>query len=881
MPHETGLIMTIVAGLVLAFVLGAIANRLKLPPLVGYLIAGVLVGPHTPGFVADVDLAPQLAEIGVILLMFGVGLHFSLRDLLSVRAVAIPGAIVQIGAATLLGLGLALLMGWSVGGGLVFGLALSVASTVVLLKALQDRRLVETERGRIAVGWLIVEDLAMVLALVLIPAFAGIFDPAANALAHADPFVSLVERLTGSDIGIWGILAVTIVKLAAFVGFMLVVGRRVIPFILHYTAHTGSRELFRLAVLAIALGMAAGASYLFGVSLALGAFFAGMILSESELSHRAAQESLPLRDAFAVLFFVSVGMLFDPAILIENPWPVIATVFIILVGKSLAAFLIVVAFRRPVSTALTISASLAQIGEFSFILAGLGIALNLLPPEGRDLILAGAIISILLNPLMFWVTDRLRPRLEARMAGAEEPTDPAVPAAEELTAASGPIARETPLRDATDDAPVPTALAGHVILVGYGRVGRVVAEGLAEAGTPFLVVEDADSRVAAARAAGIEVVVGNAASGAILELANVAQAACMLVAIPNAFEAGNAIERARKLNAPLRIVARAHSEEEAERLEHLGADLVIMGEREIGLGMLARLLEDMPAPAPLDEAAAPIEPPPVRLAPGASLIAAALPKAVPADAGEPLPDLALDDGESIGLTPMRPNDALLGDRPLADRARPGERIEPVFGPPPSPVVVAIDPPAAVVLPPTKEDMAAAAEPVADSVDAVFEDADSDPPSDDVPAEAHAAAEPAAGPDPRDNAPVVAAETPETSEMADPPPEVGASAELPVVDPDIAAALAVEAAGSLGLAPLPEVAVSAAVPPSVPAVRIPGSEVPPPAPDDRTASPEVPPAPPVYARLWSGSSPPEPSQTSGANLPDEGIGGSSLPPDGKP
>ncbi|WP_232302598.1 cation:proton antiporter domain-containing protein [Elstera litoralis] len=413
MPHDTPLISTIVGGLVLAFIFGALAHRLRLPPLVGYLFAGVLVGPHTPGFVADQNLAPELAEIGVILLMFGVGLHFSLKDLLSVRGIAVPGALAQIALATLMGWGLGSLMGWPIGGSLVFGLALSVASTVVLLKALQERRLVETERGKVAVGWLIVEDLAMVLALVLIPAAASIAD---GKTSTNDPLAALISGWLGLDLGIGGIIGLTLLKVVTFVGVMLIVGRRVIPWILHWIAHTGSRELFRLGVLAIALGVAMGSAKLFGVSLALGAFFAGMILAESELSHRAAQESLPLRDAFAVLFFVSVGMLFDPGIILREPLPVLATLFIIVVGKSVVAFAVVLLFRQGVGTALTISASLAQIGEFSFILAELGVGLGLLPEAGRDLILAGAILSIILNPAVFAGCERLRPLLEARLA---------------------------------------------------------------------------------------------------------------------------------------------------------------------------------------------------------------------------------------------------------------------------------------------------------------------------------------------------------------------------------------------------------------------------------------------------------------------------------
>src|SRR5262247_990399 len=399
MPHHT-LITTIVVALVLAFVFGVVAQRLRFSPLVGYLVAGILISPFTPGYVADQGIANQLAEIGVILLMFGVGLHFSLEDLLSVGRIAIPGAIAQIASATALGMGLAWWLGWPMSAGFVFGLALSVASTVVLLRAMQERRLLETERGRIAVGWLIVEDIAMVLALVLLPALAPMLKggAAASASALALP------------------VAITLGKVATFVAIMLIVGKRVIPWILHYVAHTGSRELFRLAVLAISLGVAFGSAMLFDVSFALGAFFAGMILSKSELSQRAAQETLPLRDAFAVLFFVSVGMLVDPTIVTREPLAVLATMLIIVLGKSLAALVIVRLFGHPTSTALTIAASLAQIGEFSFILAGLGIDLALLPERGRDLILAGAILSILLNPLLFAALDRWLARADAQSA---------------------------------------------------------------------------------------------------------------------------------------------------------------------------------------------------------------------------------------------------------------------------------------------------------------------------------------------------------------------------------------------------------------------------------------------------------------------------------
>ncbi|MGX9119723.1 YbaL family putative K(+) efflux transporter [Mesorhizobium sp. BHbsci] len=581
MPHDTPLIATIVAGLGLAFVFGAIANRFRIPPLVGYLIAGVLVGPNTPGFVADAGLANELAEIGVILLMFGVGLHFSLKDLLSVRAIAVPGAIVQIGFATALGAALAWMLGWSMGAGLVFGLALSVASTVVLLRALQERRLIETERGRIAVGWLIVEDLAMVLALVLLPALAGVLGGQQQGETHSS-LLSLP-----ASYGIWSVVGITLAKVAAFVVVMLVVGRRVIPWILHYVAHTGSRELFRLAVLAIALGVAFGAAKLFGVSLALGAFFAGMIMSESALSHRAAEESLPLRDAFSVLFFVSVGMLFDPFSLISNGWPILATLAIIVIGKSLAAFGIVVAFRYPIATALMISASLAQIGEFSFILAELGVGLKLLPEQGRDLILAGAILSIVLNPLMFLAVDWMKPWLERR-AGKTASLDqakPIGPATEpgQLASVAAPVKEDGP--------PPRTALTGHSILVGYGRVGSLVGASLKKAALPFLVIEDADTTLAKLRDDGIETVSGNAANSEVFAASNPEGAKRLILAIPNAFEAGQIVLRARAANPKINVIARAHSDAEVEHLKGLGADTVIMGEREIARGIVEEVME--------------------------------------------------------------------------------------------------------------------------------------------------------------------------------------------------------------------------------------------------------------------------------------------------
>ncbi|MFZ5791201.1 MAG: YbaL family putative K(+) efflux transporter [Pseudomonadota bacterium] len=560
--YQTPLIATIVVGLVLAFALGALAQRLRVSPLVGYLLAGVAIGPFTPGFVADQASARDLAEIGVILLMFGVGLHFSLKDLLSVWVIAVPGSLAQIALATLLGMALAWPLGWPVASGFVFGLALSVASTVVVLRALQERKLIDTERGRIAVGWLIVEDIVMVFALVLLPAMATILAGDGAAGSRLAAFGSL---------GLGGILALTVGKLAAFVALMLVVGRRIIPWLLHYIAHTGSRELFRLAVLSVALGAAYGAAALFDVSFALGAFFAGMILSESPLSKRAAEESLPLRDAFAVLFFVSVGMLFDPRIVLREPWLLLATLGIIMIGKPIAGLLIVRILGRPPSTALLIAASRAQIGEFSFILAGLGVSLALLPEMGRDLILAGSILSILLNPLAFMLAERVQARLEAA-TGERAAAGPAEPAP------------ELPI----------TALTDHTILVGYGRVGGMVGAGLKAAGQPFLVIEVRPDFAEVARRDGAEVIVGNAADPAVLKAANPALASRIILAIPEAFEAGQIVAQARAANPGLRIVARAHSDAEVEHLTKHGASLTIMGEREIARGMLEDALGPVP-----------------------------------------------------------------------------------------------------------------------------------------------------------------------------------------------------------------------------------------------------------------------------------------------
>jgi CPA2 family monovalent cation:H+ antiporter-2 len=551
-------------------VFGFLAQKLRLPTIAGYLLAGVIIGPFTPGYVADQKLANELAELGVILLMFGVGLHFSLKDLLSVRAVAVPGAIGQIASATLLGMALAWAMGWTIGAGIVFGLALSVASTVVLLKALQERRLVESERGRIAVGWLIVEDIVMVLTLVLLPPLAGLLGGVSPINAEDR---SLVMWLGLEQI--WGTLTIIGVKLIAFLTLMLVVGRKLIPWLLHHVAHSGSRELFRLSVLAIALGIAFGASSLFGVSFALGAFFAGMVMAESPLSSQATRETLPLRDAFAVLFFVSVGMLFNPVVLADHPVAVIAVFLIIVVGKSAAAYLIVRAFRYPRSVALTISASLAQIGEFSFILMVLGAQLQIIPAIARDLVVAGAILSILVNPFLFLALDRYLHAQEAlRVSSAPE------------LAASGE-AELAPVAGLQEREEEPTKLHDHFIVVGHGRIGSRISAALREQGIAFLVVEDEPSAIRELAAQGVETFTGVAGEKSLLDKINLKGARCLVSAISDAFEAGGIIGKAKAANPHIRIIARAHSQEAVEYLQGLGAQDIIFSDEEIARRMIA------------------------------------------------------------------------------------------------------------------------------------------------------------------------------------------------------------------------------------------------------------------------------------------------------
>ncbi|MCZ2496333.1 Kef family K(+) transporter [Xylophilus sp. Kf1] len=563
MPHNVSLINTIAAGLGLALILGFLAVKVRLPALVGYLLAGVIIGPFTPGFVADAEIAAQLSEIGVMLLMFGVGLHFSLDDLLAVRRIALPGALVQIVAATLMGMGLAWFWDWSLGAALVFGLALSVASTVVLLRALETLNLLDSYTGRVAVGWLVVEDLVMVLVLVLLPPLAGVLGGNGGGADAA----TLAKTI-----------GLTLLQVGVFVALMLVVGRRVFPWILWQITRTGSRELFTLCVVAAAVSIAFGAAALFGVSFALGAFFAGMVMRESEFSHRAAEESLPLRDAFAVLFFVAVGMLFDPHVLVERPFQVLAVVAVIVVGKSLAAAGLVLLFRYPLQMALTISASLAQIGEFSFILVALGASLGLLPPEGQSLVLAGALISIAINPLIFGLSAPIRGWLLKRSA----------------------FARKLEQRDdPTAELPMGTHeryLSSQVVLVGYGRVGRRIAAALTTQGIPFVIADENREIVERLRAEGIVAVSGNASEPSVLIQAHIARARMLVIAVPESMDIRQMIETARTLNPEIELVVRSHNEDEARLLEKETAGTVFIGEQELAQAMVRHVLERAAAP---------------------------------------------------------------------------------------------------------------------------------------------------------------------------------------------------------------------------------------------------------------------------------------------
>jgi monovalent cation:H+ antiporter-2, CPA2 family len=557
MDHNITLISTIAAGFGLALIFGFIAERLKLSALVGYLVAGILIGPATPGFIADVGIASQLSEIGVMLLMFGVGLHFSIDDLMAVKRIAIPGAVVQMTFATILGMCLTHWWGWTLGEGLIFGLSLSCASTVVLLRALESRGMLDSMNGKITVGWLVVEDLLTVLVLVLLPPLASLLG-GTNAENTTDP--------------LWQTIGITLLQVAGFLVIMLVVGKRLLPWLLWHIAKTGSRELFTLAVISTAIGIAYGASELFSVSFALGAFFAGMVMRESEFSHRAAEESLPLRDAFAVLFFVAVGMLFQPAVILEQPLNVLAVVAVIVIGKSIAAMAITLAFRYPLNTALIVAASLAQIGEFSFILAGLGMALGLLPAEGMSLILAAALISIAINPLLFTAIQPFKKWLVgvSKFAGdLEKRTDPF---------AELPMSTERKY------------LEGQVVLVGYGRVGKRIAKALQENDIPFVVAEENREIVEKLRKQGIPAVSGNASEPSVLIQAHIANASMLVVATPDTIDVRNMVNTAKLLRPEIHIVLRTHNEVEYGLLREEQVGHVFFGEDELAKGMCKFIL---------------------------------------------------------------------------------------------------------------------------------------------------------------------------------------------------------------------------------------------------------------------------------------------------
>lgn len=562
MPHDVNLIATIAAGFGLAMIFGFIAAYLRMPPLVGYLVAGILIGPTTPGFVADMSLAMQLAEIGVMLLMFGVGLHFSLSDLMAVKRIAIPGAIAQILVAVLLGAAVASIWDWNLTESILFGLCLSVASTVVLLRALETKGILKSITGQIAVGWLIVEDLVMIMALVLLPALASL-----NATDNTESASAITRQEFLIAIG-W-----TIAKVSAFIALMLIVGRRVLPRALWLVARLGSRELFTLTVLACALGVAFGAAKLFDVSFALGAFFAGMMMRESEYSHRAAEESLPLRDAFAVLFFVSVGMLFEPSVIWTQPLKLLLVVLIIVVGKTLVAIAIVLLFRYPLNTALTVGASLAQIGEFSFILAGLAISLKLLPVEGQSLILAAALISIALNSALFSSISPLHAWLLKKSA----------------------LARKLELRhDPLTELPMSTpqaSLTGQVVLVGYGRVGQRIAIELRRHKIAFVVAEENRAVVEELRDEGMSAVSGDATTPEVLIQAHITRAALLVIAAPDTIAARKMIEIARTLNPSISVLLTAHNEEEASLMEAESLGTVLLSENELAKGMAAHVLK--------------------------------------------------------------------------------------------------------------------------------------------------------------------------------------------------------------------------------------------------------------------------------------------------
>lgn len=562
MPHDVELIILLAVGFGLALVFGYGAARLRLPPLIGYLIAGIIISPNTPGIEADIHLANQLAELGVMFLMFGVGMHFSLNDLMQVRRIALPGAILQIAVATLLGMGVSMMWGWSFGSALVFGLSLSCASTVVLLKALGDRGLLNSVNGKIAIGWLLVEDLVMVLALVLLPATAVLLG--GQALEGA-----------GSDDNIWLTLGTTLLKVAGFIAFMLIIGKRLVPMIMQIVARLGSRELFTLTVVAAAVSIAFGAYKIFGVSMALGAFFAGMVVKESDFSHRAEEETLPLREIFAILFFVSVGMLFDPRILIEQPLHVLAVVAIIMIGKTIAAMALVLFFRYPINTALTVGASLAQIGEFSFILAALGVSLNLLSIDGQNLILAGALISITLNSFVFSAVEPIQKWIRERSNLArllERSGDPLAMLPDEVS--------QDYLRD-------------QVVIVGHGEVGRRITRSLMEESIKVVIAEENREIVENLREKGIAAVCGMATEPSVLIQAHIQHARLLVLSPMDILDIHKIVDIAKTLNPQIQVLVCAESKEEAEVIRRENIGEVYFAKEEMAKNMSNHILNQI------------------------------------------------------------------------------------------------------------------------------------------------------------------------------------------------------------------------------------------------------------------------------------------------
>lgn len=561
MPHDVDLIILLAVGFGLALIFGYLAVRLRLPPLIGYLIAGIIISPNTPGIVADIHLANQLAELGVMFLMFGVGMHFSLNDLLQVRRIALPGAILQIAVATLLGIGVSMIWGWSFGSALVFGLSLSCASTVVLLKALGDRGLLNSVNGKIAVGWLLVEDLVMVLVLVLLPATTVLLGG---------------EALTGSaDDNIWLTLGITLLKVVGFIAFMLIIGKRLVPMIMQFVARLGSRELFTLTVVAAAVSIAFGAYKIFGVSMALGAFFAGMVVKESDFSHRAEEETLPLREIFAILFFVAVGMLFDPRILVEQPVHVLAVVAIIMVGKTIAAMALVLFFRYPINTALTVGASLAQIGEFSFILATLGVSLKLLSLEGQNLILAGALISITLNSFVFSAIEPVQRWIRERSHLArllERSGDPLAMLPDEVS--------QDYLRD-------------QVVIVGHGEVGRRITKQLMAEDIKVVIAEENREIVENLREKGIAAVSGMATDPGVLIQAHIQHARLLVLSPMDILDIHKIVDIAKTLNPEIQVLVCAESKEEAEVIRRDQIGEVYFAKEEMAKNMSNHILNQI------------------------------------------------------------------------------------------------------------------------------------------------------------------------------------------------------------------------------------------------------------------------------------------------